>query len=171
MQPNPDGPPVVAGPSASHILVLACGNSLRRDDGAGLLLAAQLVRQWRSARVAVRHVSVHQWTPELAAEIAAPETTAVIFVDAAVCPDTSTIHVQPVQATATSHNLGHHLTPATLLLYARDLYNRQPPARLVTIPGADFALGEEISLPVRQLLDTAPRVAQALLPWIYHPQV
>lgn len=147
----------------SHLLVLACGNSLRRDDGAGLLLAERLVQQWRAAGLSVRHVAVQQWTPELALEIAAAKTDAVLFVDAGVPAAASAIDVRPVEPAAPSPSLGHHLTPPTLLLYAKELYGQQPPTWLVTVPGVDFALGEGVSPPVQALLDAAETLARELL--------
>lgn len=68
------------------ILIIACGNDLREDDGAGLLLAEQLERTWRSRLVDTRRIEVHQLTPELALEIARPEVATVVFVDTRAKP-------------------------------------------------------------------------------------
>ena len=35
-------------PTPLHLLVIAYGNTLRRDDGAGIGLARILVKQWRA---------------------------------------------------------------------------------------------------------------------------
>ena len=62
-------------------LVIGYGNSLRRDDGAGLLLAASVAADMAAAGEPVRLVQVQQLAPELAEEIAAPHVGGVIFVD------------------------------------------------------------------------------------------
>ena len=62
----------------ARCLILACGNTLREDDGVGPFLAQWAEEHWRDdARVRV--LCDHQWTPDMAEEIAAAET--VIFVD------------------------------------------------------------------------------------------
>lgn len=145
------------------ILLIGYGNSLRRDDGAGLILAEKLEQAWLASRVEVERLSVHQLTPELAANLARPEVTAVVFVDAYVAtPAESPPHVKivPIEAAITSPSLGHHLSPAALLIYARLLYGQQPPAWMVTVPGVDFGHGEGLSETSQQAI--APDKLQIL---------
>ena len=63
--------------SFTRCLILACGNTLRCDDGIGPVLCA-----WAETRFAadsqVRAIARQQWTPDLAEDIAAAES--VIFV-------------------------------------------------------------------------------------------
>ena len=59
-------------------LLLACGNSLRQDDGVGLRIAEAAEQLFPASRL--RIVAAQQFTPEMAAELAATEL--VIFVDA-----------------------------------------------------------------------------------------
>jgi Ni,Fe-hydrogenase maturation factor len=139
------------------ILIIAYGNDLREDDGAGLLLAEQLEHAWRSRLVDMRRIAVHQLTPELAAEIAQPEVTAVVFVDTRGVPSTSSwergqprsqVKVERISAAGpSSPSLGHHLVPGTLLAYAQGLYGRQTPlpAWSVTVPGYRFGYDTRIS--------------------------
>jgi Ni,Fe-hydrogenase maturation factor len=47
------------------ILVIAYGNPLRRDDGAGVALAKKLVRYWQKRGITARLLVVTQLTPEL----------------------------------------------------------------------------------------------------------
>jgi len=67
--------------NTARCLILACGNTLRSDDGVGPWLA-----EWAEKRFAseadVHVVSRHQWTPELAEEIAHAES--VLFIDCSV---------------------------------------------------------------------------------------
>ncbi|MCB0173868.1 MAG: hypothetical protein KDJ97_25330, partial [Anaerolineae bacterium] len=63
------------------LLIIACGNSLRSDDGAGLIFAERLEYACRALDVMVERISVHQLLPELAADIAAEAVQAVVFID------------------------------------------------------------------------------------------
>ena len=63
------------------ILLIAYGNPLRQDDGAGLRLAERMAERWQAAETPLRHLAVQQLTPELAVEIAQPGVAAVVFVD------------------------------------------------------------------------------------------
>ena len=111
----------------------------------------------------VRYIVVPQLTPELSIDIADPEITAVVFVDAARAEDHTAIHLHKVEADIATPTLGHHLDPDVLLVYAALLYQGLVPAWLVTIPGTDFDHGEGFSTGVEQLLRTAPAVADALI--------
>jgi hydrogenase maturation protease len=130
------------------ILLIGYGNDLRRDDGAGLILAERLEQIWQSDRLEVKRLSVHQLTPELALEIARPEVTAVVFADAraAIASETQPeLQAALIHPESSSPSLGHHLDPAALITYARLLYGQQPPAWVVTVPGVDFGYGEGLS--------------------------
>lgn len=132
------------------ILIIGYGNQLRRDDGVGPALARMVAGRCRAR--CVRVIEAHQLVPELADEIASPEVSAVIFMDARVVQDVSRIgllsqdveivRIYPETSTA---SLGHHFAPSALLVYAALLHGRQPPAWLVSVPGADFAYGEGFS--------------------------
>ena len=57
---------------AARCLILACGNTLREDDGVGPFLAQWAEERWRDDP-RVRVLCDHQWTPDMAEEIAAAE--------------------------------------------------------------------------------------------------
>jgi hydrogenase maturation protease len=132
------------------ILIIAYGNDLREDDGAGPLLAARLASVWQSHGQAARLIAVQQPVPELAADIVCDGVTAVVFVDTRVSTsqadrDVAVVPVEPVSEVSPS--LGHHVQPETLLTYARVLSatGSVPPAWLVTVPGVAFEYGERLS--------------------------
>jgi len=141
------------------VLILGYGNSLRRDDGAGLLLAEKLERLWMDAGVEVKCLLVHQLTPDLAEEISRQGLDSVVFVDARVVagpPDDLTIHLEPLEPSEMSLSPGHQSDPGSLLLIARELFGRVPTAWLVTVPGVDFGLGESLSPVAQEALDHIP---------------
>ncbi len=143
------------------LLIIAYGNSLRRDDGAGLALAERLEALCRARGLAVERQAVHQLLPELAPEIARPQVTAVIFVDTRLADPADPapeLEFSPLEADPTSPSVGHHLDPAALLLYADHLYGHRPPAWRLTIPGVDFDHGEGFSPRTARLLAGAEAV-------------
>lgn len=144
-----------------EFLIVGIGNSLRRDDGAGLLLADALAEAWASAGHAVRVVKTHQLMPEIALEIvgevldgpAHHPASGVLFVDAAVDRDAPTL--EPVHAAGENAPAGGHtLGPRTVLLYAQALDARLCPAWLLTIPAVDLSHGEGLSPVTHTHLET-----------------
>jgi hydrogenase maturation protease len=149
------------------ILIIAYGNSLRRDDGAGFFLAARLEELLKLQGREVECMAVHQLTPELAVEVAADPLQAVIFVDTRVADPNAEnrgLEVHSMQDLPASNSLGHQLSPAAVLTYASLLYHRHPPAWLLTIPGVDFAHGEGLSEAAEQAIETLPDLLAGLPP-------
>jgi len=129
-------------------------------------LAQILADACRREQLALRVLTLHQLLPELAAEIALPNIEAVIFADArAIAPDDDSpaIQITPVPLRENGRSVGHHLTPATLLLYAQALFHRCPPAWLVTIPGENFDHGETFSATTGQALASATAILPSLI--------
>lgn len=158
------------------ILIIAYGNSLRHDDGAGLILAEHLEARWLEQGVDVERIAVHQLGPELALDIAREEVEAVIFVDTRDArterqtPGKFPVLTQPLTATTGQNSLGHHFQPCTILVYARDLYAYAPTAWLVTVPGVNFEHGGGLSEVAHQALQSLPNIADDLLHQIQAPR-
>ena len=78
----------------ARCLILACGNTLREDDGVGPFLAA-----WAEERFGVeprvRIITRQQWTPDLAVDLA--EAEAVIFIDCSVDGEPGSVKIAPVE--------------------------------------------------------------------------
>ena len=147
------------------ILIIGYGNSLRRDDGAGLILARMVEAALRERGLDVERIAVHQLTPDLALSVAADEVAAVVFVDTRVATAEEgqmDLRVQSLGSETSSQSLGHHVGPALVLTYARLLYDRTPPAWLLTAPGVDFDHGEGLSEEARRALDTLPGLLREL---------
>ena len=145
-----------------QILVIGYGNTFRRDDGAGVVLAQHLVACWQP-HTPVRLVTGTQLVPELAIDIAATDVGAVVFVDASTGELNEQIHVQRVVGDVGLPVFGHQLGPAALLIYASLFNVRNLPAWLVTAPGVDFGHGEGLSPTVQRQLSAAPKIANCLL--------
>lgn len=146
----------------ARCLILACGNTLREDDGLGPWLA-----EWASERFRdeprVRVLARPQWTPELAEEIAFSES--VIFIDCSAESAPGLVNVAPVVPAVESPGLAtHHLGAAQLLALARELYDALPlNAQLLTIGAGALGLREGFSNPVQAALPHATRRLEDLV--------
>ena len=136
----------------ARCLLLACGNTLRGDDGIGPWLA-----DWARERFAdvpgLRVISRQQWTPELAADLA--EADAVLFVDCSAASEQGSVEVIDVTPAVQSHGVGtHQVSAAELLGMAQELYGSTPRrAQLLTVGAGSTELCEEFSAVV---LDAIP---------------
>jgi hydrogenase maturation protease len=135
-----------------RILVIGYGNTLRRDDGAGVRAAELLAADARLAGAEV--LAVHQLTPELAIDIGA--ATLVIFIDADVSAGPGFIRVEPLTAASAAASdpgaSSHHVGAAKLLALARELTGGAPEAMAVGMGVADLELGEGLSPAVQGAL-------------------
>jgi hydrogenase maturation protease len=128
----------------SRCLILACGNTLRTDDGVGLWLA-----EWAGHRFAgqpgLRIIADHQWTPELAEDVARAQS--VLFIDCSLDSEPGSLNLTPVKPASGSpeHNT-HHLGAAELLALGRELYNSLPRESLqLTIGAGSIEFGDHFS--------------------------
>ena len=141
----------------ARCLILACGNTLRGDDGVGPWLALWAEERFR-AEAGVRVIGRQQWTLELAEEIAA--AYAVLFVDCSVAVQPGAVVVANVQPSAHSEKIDTHQQGASELLgLARDFYGSLPrAAMLLTVGAGSLELGEEFSAAVKSALPEACRL-------------
>jgi hydrogenase maturation protease len=142
------------------VLIVGYGNPLRGDDALGWHAAEHLASLAEfGADPGVRILTVHQLMPELAESIAGAEL--VIFFDAkAPSADDSPgvicceeIHAEPTPP----QRLGHHLTPANALAYARAFYDASPRAFVLSVAAASFAYGAPLTPAVEAAI---PSLAQ-----------
>jgi hydrogenase maturation protease len=143
----------------ARCLILACGNTLRSDDGVGPWLA-QWAEERFSANPSVRVLSRQQWTPELAEEIS--RASSVLFIDCSVESTAGSVNLTPVAPASIAQGLGtHHLGAAELLALSRDLYDSLPSnAELLTIGAGATALGEVFSQAVTAAQPAACRLIE-----------
>ena len=128
----------------ARCLILACGNTLRGDDGIGPFLCA-----WAEERFAgepgVRAIASHQWTPDMAEDIASAET--VLFIDCALDQAPGQLLLRElVPAPLKPGLVTHHLGAPELLHTAQELFGSRPRrAFLLTVGAGSIELGEEFS--------------------------
>jgi hydrogenase maturation protease len=138
-------------------LILACGNTLRGDDGIGPFLCS-----WAEERFAresgLRAIATQQWTPDLAREISRAES--VVFVDCSLDQKPGQLLLREIRAAEPAPVSTHYLGAAELLRLAQELYDAQPRrACFLTIGAGSIELDEQFSPAINAVLPDA----QALL--------
>jgi hydrogenase maturation protease len=153
---------------AARCLILACGNTLREDDGVGPFLARWAENRWR-ADTRVRVMCDHQWTPEVIEDVAQAES--VVFVDCATDCAAGTVRIMRVQAAPDSSRLGtHHLDASQLLDLSKEVYGRMPgTSLLLTVGAASLELREGFSEAVEAALPEAERVLERCVQRLLNP--
>ncbi len=146
--------PPTRKPGESGFLVIAYGNELRGDDGAGPEVA-RLLASPPPADCEV--IAVHQLTPDLAEPVS--RACRLCFVDAREPDGGSDVRVEPLQPSVPSMDLGHHTSPGAVLAIADALYGHAPQAWLVSVPSVSFELGLGLSATAaRGAQDAAERI-------------
>jgi hydrogenase maturation protease len=138
------------------LLVIGYGNPLRADDGIGQVVANRLADRLRSP--AVRIITAHQLTPELAEPIS--RASMAIFIDACEGERPGAVACKTVALEAIDGAFTHHSTPATLLTAARELYGNSPAGLLISIVGMSFDYGTELS---PQMTNALPHLTEQLI--------
>lgn len=143
-------------------LLIGYGNPLRCDDGVGWFLASQLAANLDAGDTRV--IAAHQLAPEIAEAVS--RAREVLFLDAAIGEQPGAWAVSPVEpgSQESLSALVHSLTPGALLALSGALYGAAPPARIVTVTGADFGYGETFSEVVEAAL---PDVRQYIADFLW----
>lgn len=145
--------------NSARCLILACGNTLRSDDGVGPRLA-----EWAEERFHVnddvRVVSRQQWTPDLAAEIAAAES--VLFVDSSIKSLPGHVGLIPVEPHSDPNGSPtHHMNANELMGLARELFgSHSAHSMLLTVGAGSTELGETFTDRVEAALPRARGVLE-----------
>ena len=125
----------------TRVLVIGYGNPLRSDDGLGWQVALDLLRTSTSPDVEI--LPCRQLTPELIEAISNAGT--VIFIDCAKGDEPGQLRCEGLRALPEPVPLTHDLTPAALLALGSELYGVCPRAFLLSIQGANYAVGDQLS--------------------------
>ena len=142
------------------VLVIGIGNPVRGDDAVGCHAAHALEQMYRGDPQ-VEVMAVHQLTPELADDIS--QSVFVLFLDACAGGRPGAIRQHSVAPTHGSRSFSHHLNPASLLAAAESLYGDAPAAGMLTIVGASFEVGEQLSPVTMAKLPELVRLAQEII--------
>jgi hydrogenase maturation protease len=138
-------------------LVIGYGNTVRRDDGAGVRAAELIEEQFPD----VDCLCVHDLRPELSSTVAQYDT--VIFLDAAagrtVLNSREVRPLLPVPGFFT-----HVFTPETVLGLCKELSGTTPSKSLVVeIPAYEFGFGDELSPGTAREVQKCPAFVGSIL--------
>jgi hydrogenase maturation protease len=140
-------------------LVVGYGNPLRGDDGLGWHVAAALAADPRRADTDV--ITRHQLTPELAEDIATARLA--VLIDASLGDTPGCVSVREV-APAPGASWSHHLRPEDVVGLAHALFGAAPQVLLVTVTGAHFGYGTQLSPAVSDCMSNVITIVDAALP-------
>lgn len=145
----------------SRVLIIGYGNPLRRDDGFGWYVAAQLEATWASPEVEL--ITCQQLTPELAQPLSWADYA--IFVDAAQGSQPGALSVHKI--VPSDDGLGtfsHHVSAPALLANSEVLFGTYPlETYVVSVGGVDFGFGEGMSEEVARQLPIAIEAIHKLI--------
>lgn len=144
----------------SDVLIIGYGNTLRGDDGVGIVAADKLAAVLSGDEAEI--IRVHQMTPDLAVRIS--EASLVIFLDAREGGSPGTIICEPVHPDADPPNaFTHHVSPSGMLAWAKELYGRYPEGIILSVSGEDFGFSEELSPKVLEGVTGLVELAKGLV--------
>jgi hydrogenase maturation protease len=121
------------------LLIIGCGNTLRRDDGVGPRVAQAIAALNLPG---TRAIARHQLAPELAEPIS--QASGVIFVDADVNA-AGEVRLNKLEPKDGEEVFAHAVDPRSLLALAGQLFGCSPPAWSLAIPVEDFGFGDGLS--------------------------
>lgn len=144
-------------------LLIGCGNSLRGDDAAGLVVVERVEKSLTAeSNKVVTVLQSQQLLPELAEPMSKADQ--VIIVDAAVGGNPGEVTSELLLFDQLgSPDFTHHVTPAVLLAYVWALYGRSPPTTILSITAKSFDLGVDLSSEVRCGIETAVALIQTFI--------
>lgn len=152
----------------SLYLIIGVGNTLRRDDGAGIWLAEAVAGALAEEGRGVEIRLLQQLLPEMAEEICEIKAHTVLIADCSAegieKQEGWVQRLLPIkdgrrgrlrsEAGEEDTGMGSHgLGAAALIEMARRLYGFAGEAWLATVPGADFGHGEGLSHTTQQAID------------------
>lgn len=141
----------------TKILIIGFGNTLRRDDGAGVQAVTLLQDQLRDPDC--EFMTAVQPLPEMIAYL--KDVDVVIFVDACLGQKPGVIQRFTLTRDKNTVNslMTHHLSPERMLYLCERLYGQRPQGMAFTITGYDFGYGEGLSAVVEMRL---PRLVASI---------
>ncbi|GAB4571248.1 MAG: hydrogenase maturation protease [Anaerolineae bacterium] len=158
-QHNNQEHPFLGAPEA-RILVIGYGNTLRGDDGLGVVAVERL--QVMHSAPQITFVACHQLSPELSLQLS--EADYCLLLDAGHGEPAGAISIREIKPDLTrTDTLHHHMPPEALLAYTGALFGSAPRTWLCTINAASFDFQEALSPAVERALPALLKQIVALI--------
>ena len=147
-----------------HLLIIAYGNELRGDDGAGPALGHYLERYpVAGATVVVRH----QLVPELAENLSRADYA--VFADARTPDNDPKPHLRRLRSRqGTLTGIGHVSDPGDLLAMTGAVYGRVPECWVLSLPTVSMEIGESLTPTARNGVRRAAGMIRRLAKRVGH---
>ena len=124
------------------VLILGYGNTLRSDDGLGVVAANLLAERLPEGNIKI--ITSQQLGPEMVEDLR--ESHLAIFIDAGITNAPGESSCTPLfPQTEVPTGVSHHFTPGTLLALCQTFYGKAPEAYLYSVGAASFDLGEALT--------------------------
>jgi hydrogenase maturation protease len=137
------------------ILIIGYGNPLRSDDSIGQKIAQTMKDRLNRSDVEV--LLTHQLTPELVYSVS--QSRLVVFIDARMGDQPGEVIHEVIEPQPGTGIFTHDVTPMSLLAGAHELYGALPDGIMISIVGAGFDYGCELSPGLQQAL---PHIADGV---------
>ncbi len=135
----------------TRMLIIACGNPLRTDDGIGWHIAQKLASQLRSPDFEI--LLRFELTPDLAEDMSHADR--VILIDAAAEGVPGEVRCEAINAAEAAPAFSHECSPPVLLGLVQDLYGATPDAVLISVAGESFKVGQGLTAAVADSVPVA----------------
>jgi hydrogenase maturation protease len=143
--------------ATKSVLVLACGNTLRGDDGVAWRIGSALRDEFPDEQTdsEIEVILTQQLLPEHAEPLSRSNTA--IFLDCSATDQPGVVSIHSLSPAQTLPGIfTHHLDPTSLLTLTQDLYGRFPSRAVsITIGGKSFELQEQLTEPVTAAIPIA----------------
>ena len=147
---------------ATRVLLIACGNPLRRDDGVAHHVLDRMSAGMRMDCCQIETRACLQLTPELAEAIAS--CARVVFLDADLQAGAVSLErIEPLGADTSRARFSHSTSARDIVSLARELFDFRGEAFLCRIPVQDLSAGQGLSARGREgASDALPLLRQFL---------
>ena len=138
----------------SKILIIGYGNPYRQDDSIGHVIA-KAVEKW-AAEIKINFLTVmtaYQLELEMVEDLANNHT--VIFIDAHTPDYSDNLVFEKVEPKVTKGFTTHVFGPGDLVGLSMKFYNHAPEAYILSVPGYDFDMGNDLSGKTLELSEKA----------------
>jgi len=143
-------------------LVIAYGNPYRNDDGVGHYIANE-IQKWADEKKIdeITIIAAYQLDLDMTEDISIAES--VFFLDAHIEEYSPEIVINKIEAKKSNGFTTHVFTPSDLMALVNQLYNKNPLAMLISVPGYNFDMGEELTPETNKQADRALEKLKHLL--------
>jgi len=148
--------------SSNTKLIIAYGNPYRNDDGVGHYVARE-IQEWADEENIdkITIITAYQLDIDMVEDISISEK--VFFLDAHVKEYSTELVIEKIEPHKSNGFTTHVFTPSDLVALVIQLYDKEPAGTLISVPGYNFDMGEELTPETKEKADRATDKLKHLL--------